>query len=321
MHSQRSMSNVIREYVRNYLSLVRESKASKRSAKFGAAADVFNILKNHFEKLDKNLVFVSAASQGSKNPDLVVSLGMNSRDDDSADQLPALSSANTWHIEVKSFNTDTKLGVEMKKGASAIRDLILSPSAETALSSGAQSQIERKLSAYPDVLQWAQEALSSESSSMWPRAVNFGDNGPDKDIRFLKVVKGAPNNWNRLRSAGLRLTDTGTRLGQYRSFYSISNVDLDKQKKDFTEKDLELAIQLDFSSKGDDVLILHSAATGTIRCFSLTAAAADAFGFPMFASESGSTIKAGSPKVTSTGGGGRIGIVLEVERDSGTLIS
>ena len=301
------MSQIIREYVKSYLSLIQEDRASTRSARALDADTVLYKLEAYFSSKGKKLEQISKAKQGSKGTDLEVRI--------TSLRSPAGQAAkDSWAFEVKSFSSDTELRVEMTNPNSEIRKVVLRDDMPLSSEKNVKDQLEAKLSSNLKAIVWASEALKSTDASFWSGSVVIPG---DKDPRTLKVTAGEVGDWGRLRAAGLRPSG---KIGQYRSFYTTSNVNLKTLEKDFYDTAaLELAIQNEFTQKGDEVLVLYGGATNTLRCFSLSDEAEAAFGFPMFNS-GGNTIKQESTSVTSFGGAGRIGIVCEVEEDSGTLI-
>jgi len=320
MYRHQGVIQIIREYVRSYINLVQESKGATRAARAGAAHQVFNILEAYFLKQGRNLILVSAATKGRKDADLTVTFGKATTASQGNDSEEIQSSSEiTWNIEVKSFNDDKIFGLEMNVEDSELSKIILPPSARQTFGASAAAQIQHKISSEPHALEWAENALQQKGSSFYDGFVDFDSGGEFKDLRFLKVSRGNIGDWKRLKSASVRFEGDSIR-GQYRSFYTVSNKDLAKLKQSYTDAQLEDAIQADLVGKGDHVFVLHSASSGKIRCYSLTDEAENEFDFPQFAS-GGRTLAPGKSRVTSTGGGGRIGIVCEVLPGTGEEIS
>lgn len=300
------MSEILKEYIRGYLVNLSEDKAKKRKAKSSDAELVVDKLNDYFEAQDLVLEIVGMASQGSQSSDLKIKIFPLH---DGRPVFVSDEQSKPWIFEIKSFGADTDFTIEMTNPESFVRKAVLKRGSTVGSKQEVEDQLRDKISTNPRAVRWAEAALQSPFASVWKGSVIIrGDDEP----RILKVVSGDVGDWSRLQAAG------GS--GKFRSFYTVSNPILKTAEKKmyYTDK-LEEAIQSEFVKKGDDVLILRGE-SGRIRCFSLSPRAISYFDeFPEFYS-GGNTIVPESAKVTSFGGGGRIGIKVKVEESSGFVI-
>lgn len=297
------MSSLLKKYIKECLDLREAKGAAARGARSTDAYVVLDILNKHFMKSEgMKFLIAGSAKTGSTSADLEVAFVSRT-----TNEIPEGDSVKLWHFEVKSFGRNDIFKIEMTNPQSLVRKTVLRQDAKIGTPADVESQLRKKISAAPEAVAWVVDALKSPQPSRWAGTVLIHG---DPDERSLSITSGTPGDWSRLRAIG------GS--GTPRDIFTISNVAVRAAEREAYDTDeLEEAIQQDFVSKGDEVLLLFG--QGAVRCFSLTEAAQDAFGFPMFSSL-GNTIKPQTAFASSFGGGGRIGTTVEINEDAGLLV-
>lgn len=291
---------LLKNYIRSFL-LERQS-AQTRKAKAGDWTKAVDQLNDYLK--DRNLIFnvTSYAQHGSKATDV--------QGDLLTKDLNRAVATNV-NLEIKSFNSITKFKIEITNPASKTREKMLRDDAALGTSQEVESQLSKKIrtAGGAELSNMVAKALTLTTSTEIPG--KYPISGTDKP-RAIYVVPGEVNDWRRVRAVG----DSG----KPRSFYVIPNPMVKAAKKPIiSTAEVEQSVQEDFSSGGDDVLMICGPNCSQIRCFSLTQKGFDAFGFPMFASE-GQTIESGTEDVGSFGGGGRISAEFILKDTSGVII-
>ena len=273
--------------LREYLKILLTEKGIARASTSGKAIIAFKILRNYLKGIGRSISLKGKAPPGSNKTDLKVVL-----DDE------------IFGLEVKSFNNIDSFKVEMTDG-SAVRKAALKPGSALGTSQDVMVQMigvdgeEGKLKKSPKAREWAKMAVQQPEESIWRGTIVIpGSVGR----RQLKMLKGEIGDWTRIRARSVN----PNKFGAWRDIYSVPNEQLALSSiKKISPARLASAIIKDFTSKGDDVLILH--AGKKLRCYSLTQRGFDSFGFPMFSEE---FIENSS--TTSFGGGGRISVIVQV---------
>lgn len=297
------MSEILKEYIRRYLS-INEDKAHTRSKKSEDASFVIQKINSYLsEKSEKSknkqrLEEFGSASQGKKDTDIQAKLIGH----------PGVDPDFLWNFEIKSFGSNDKFSIEITNPSSLVRKIVLKANSQIGSKEDREKQMKLKLASSKEAIGWVEDNLRSPKASTWGGSILIPG---DPEPRDLKLIKGEIGDWGRLRSVG------GS--GTARDFYTVSNYDLKQSENEMYYTDeLEKAIEEQFVEKKDHVLVIMGS-DGSIRCFGLTDEAKKVFGFPKFY-DSGNTLEPESAKLSSFGGGGRITTIVRVKQGSGRVI-
>ncbi|NDD59070.1 MAG: hypothetical protein EBZ47_07480 [Chlamydiae bacterium] len=275
--------------LREYLKIFLTEKGIARASTSGKAIIAFKILRKYLKGIGRSISLKEKAPPGSNKTDLKVAL-------DGDDEI--------FGLEVKSFNSIDSFKIEMTAD-SAVRKAVLKRGSTLGTSQDVMVQMigedgeGGKLKDSLKAREWAKMAVQQPEESIWRGTIVVpGSAGR----RQLKMLKGEIGDWTRIRARSVN----PNKFGNWRDIYSVPNEQLALSSfKKISPKSLASAIIKDFTSKGDDVLILH--AGKKLRCYSLTQRGFDSFGFPMFSEKD-----IINSSTTSFGGGGRISVIVQV---------
>lgn len=296
---------LLREWVRL---LINEMGSSNRKSRAGDWSLAVDKLSSYLEKLGYSFEVTSAAKSGSTAADVTGVLK-----DEGGNVIPS-SAGDEWHLEVKSFGRDDLFKIEMTNPSSSVRKAVLSTDASLGTKEDIEQQIRKKLSSNQELIMWIEDSLKSPNARKWEGSLVIPGSKDERGIYIISADQDnfEENDWDRVRAVG------GS--GKPRPIYTVPNALVRAAEKEaYYTDEVEEAIQEDFASKGDQILLLCGPGCSSVRCFSLVPEAEAVFMFPQFAS-GGETIKVGSSYGGSFGGGGRIGLTININDFAGVKI-
>lgn len=260
-------------------------KRMNKSKSSGSAADLL------LSKLGSEWKMMSAATGGSQASDLL---------------LKNVETEATASIEVKDYASLKKLKVEISVNPKKQSELAKTFGMDTSKFFSSSEDIFSRIED-PEFKEKIEDALKQPEKTYIGLAKVKGI----KEERHVTVIKGSPGDWSRVRHSS-------SESGSKRNIHTVStsSVTSAAKNKDVDLKELASAVVKDFTSKGDDYIMLLSPQGA--KLFNLTGADPLGVGAPTFDESSIDVSSSKVPfKLTTHGGGRRPAVEIKLKPDAG----